>query len=88
MIEFYKSIHTGEGIDRKLTNSLQCDRLTQAEYDAKLKDGDIDIYTWYLIYRDYAKTYLERVYVGKLLFAKRGDKASVGFPYVFPIIFV
>lgn len=88
MIETYTSIYTGEEIDRKLTNSLQCERLMQADYDAKLKAGQLDIYTWYLIYRDYAKTELERVYVGKLLFAKRGDKASVGFPYVFPIIFV
>lgn len=88
MIEIYKSIYTGEEIDKKLTYNLQCERLTQAEYDAKLQAGKLDIYTWYLIYRDYAKTYLERVYVGKLLFAKRGDKASVGFPYVFPIIFV
>lgn len=88
MIDTYKSIYTGEEIDEKLTKSLQCERLMQADYDAKLKAGELDIYTWYLIYRDYAKTELERVYVGKLLFAKRGDKASVGFPYVFPIIFV
>ena len=73
---------------KNFTIRLSDEEREQAEYDAKLKAGELDIYTWYLIYRDYAKTYLERVYVGKLLFAKRGDKASVGFPYVFPIIFV
>lgn len=88
MLDIHKSIYTGEQIDEMLQNSLQSERLTQAEYDAKVKAGTLNVYTWYLIYRDYAKTYLERVYVGKLLFAKRGDKASVGFPYIFPIIFM
>ena len=88
MLDIHKSIYTGKEIDERLKNSLQSERLTQAEYDAKVKAGTLNIHTWYLIYRDYAKTYLERVYVGKLLFAKRGDKASIGFPYTFPIIFM
>lgn len=84
----YQSVFTGEEIDRLLRGSIQSSRLSQDEYDAMYRAGALATHTWYFIYRDYAKTYLMRIYVGKTLFAQRGDKASVGFPYTFPIIFV
>lgn len=83
----YRSRFTGEEIDELLSGGIQCSRLSQDEYDAMHKAGTLATHTWYLIYRDYAKTYLMRIYVGKTLIAKRGDRASVGFPYTFPIIF-
>lgn len=84
----YRSKFTGEEIDKRLTETLLHEKLSQAEYDAKLKAGTLDPQKWYLIYRDFGKTYLMRIYAYKTLIAQRGEKASIGFPYTFPIIFI
>lgn len=84
----YQSAYTGEEVDSLLSGSIQCSQMTQIEYDQLSNDGNIDQHRWYLIYRDSSNIFLERVYIGRTLFALRGDKASAGFPYIFPIIFV
>ena len=84
----YQSAYTGEQIDNMLGGSIQRSKLSQAEYDALLKAGKIESDRWYMIYRDQAKTFLMKIYIGRLLFATRGDKLSTGFPYVFPIVFI
>lgn len=84
----YQSAYTGEQIDKMLGDSVQKSKLSKDEYAALLQQGRIENDRWYFIYRDYAKTFLMDIYIGRLHFATRGEKLSTGFPYVFPIVFI
>ena len=61
--------------------------LTQAEYNYKLSRGEIQNGYIYRIYGDQRKEYLQAIYDGTTLVARRNDSGARGFPYDFPIIF-
>lgn len=61
--------------------------LTQAEYNYKLARGEIQNGFIYRIYGDQRKEYLQAIYDGTTLVARRNNAGATGFPYDFPIVF-
>ena len=61
--------------------------LTQAEYNYKLSRNEIQNGWFYCIFGDQRKEFLQAIYVGTTLVARRSTSGSLGFPYDFPIIF-
>lgn len=76
-----------DGITKRLTNSILHKDVTQAEYDALQEQKKLEP-MWYFVFQDYKKYRLMRIYYYGLLVGQRGQTASVGFPYTFPITFV
>ena len=76
-----------DGITQRLTNSILHKDVTQAEYDALQEQKKLEP-MWYFVFQDYKKYRLMRIYYYGLLVGQRGQTASVGFPYTFPITFV
>lgn len=66
---------------------LQGESLTQAEYNYKLSRNEIQNGFFYCIYGDQRREFLQAIYVGQTLVARRSTSGSLGFPYDFPIIF-
>lgn len=64
----YSSIFTAEQIDEILSRGVSGERLTLAEYQAKLAAGEIKTGGFYRIYDDQEKSHLVAIYDGPNLF--------------------
>jgi len=64
----YSSIFTAEQIDEILSRGVTGERLTLAEYQAKLAAGEITDGEFYRIYEDQQKSHLVAIYDGANLF--------------------
>ena len=64
----YSSIFTAEQIDEILSRGVSGERLSLAEYQAKLSAGQITAGGFYRIYDDQAKSHLVAIYDGPNLF--------------------
>lgn len=64
----YSSIYTAEQIDEMLSRGVRGERLTLAEYQAKLNAGEISAGELYRIYDDQEKKHLVAIYDGPELF--------------------
>lgn len=71
----------------RMVGVMKEEKMSMEQYLQLRKDRKVVPATWYSIYSDYAFKNLVAVYNGNTLILKKGDNASNGFPYTFPITF-
>lgn len=82
----FTSYYTKKEIDKKFEDigKAYVQILTPREYQTLKAYGQIKDNNLYLIQK-YGRPV--ELYIGKLLFAKRSDDLTIGFPYTFPLVF-